>query len=314
MKKYLPILFVILFMSIVGYVIVQKKTKSKTVVESQVPTVETIGTFVQQQSCIKPPPFLENMGIPQPVVIDLSQQLHKGIALHYGKNFSKTIHPKQWEQYGHLSTYALDKKGNIFLAPMPFISIQENTFDLQKNIYKLDGETGQLSIFMHFNDVFPSARNPYGISAIVYDCEDNTLWVSAIDSSTFAKQKGRIYHIDIEHKKILQEIKGVDVLSMQVVKSSQGKFLLFGSARDGNLYAYAIKAQELYGDPFKLLELPYANKHIRKIKITDKNTLELQAISFNYSLVAQSTQEHRVYYDARWTNFWTIYKNSRSLR
>ena len=296
MKKYLPILFSLLVLAGAGYFVITQKKISKSIKN----TPYDIGSFTKMKACARPPKFLQKLKIPQPVMIDLSQKRFKGIALHYGKNYMQTLHPKIWEQYEHFSTYAVDKVGNIYLVPTPFISIRPTTFNLQKNIYKLDSQTGKISIFMHFDDVIPSANNPYGLNAIAYDCDDHTLWVAAIDESDYSTQKGIVYHVNPRTKEILQRVEGIDVLSMHIVKSNKGKFLLVGSARDNGLYVYRMVNGKLEGLPKKLLELPLANERIRKIKVTKPNSLELQSIPFSYTLIAQSAKEERTIYQAKW--------------
>ena len=312
MRKYFPVILSIIVIIVAGYVVFSKKHANTIAVVQKVP-VNTIGTFGVQRMCARLPQFLKYLKIPQPVVIDLSQKRYKGVALRYGKKLGKTLHPRQWEQYEHFSTYTLDEQGNLYLVPMPFISIRPTTFNLQKNIYKLDTKTGKLSIFMHFEDVLPSAENPFGVNAISYDCDDHTLWVAAIDESDYQSQKGVIYHVDPGTKEILQRIEGVDVLSMALIKSSKGKFLLVGSARNNALYAYSVKNGQAEKIPEKLLVLPSVNEHIRKIKIKGRNQLELQAIPFSYALIAQTAKKDRIYYDVQWEsekNSWKIKRNN----
>jgi len=299
-KKYLPIFISLLIVAVAFVLVVQSKSK-KPLFESQ-ENNESIGAFKKQSSCARHPQFLSHLNVTQPVIIDLSQQQFKGLAFLYGKNFSKVIHPKAWETFEHFSTYALDKQGNIFLAPMPFISIKPTTFNLQKNIYKLDSLTGKISIFMHFDEVLPSASNPYGIISLVYDCDDDTLWVSAIDESNYREEKGVIYHIDIKSKEILQKVEGMDALTLRLLNSKNGKFLLLGSARKNVLYGFKIEQQKIVSDSkIKLLELPSANERIRKIKITKENLLELQTIPFSYTLIAEtSTNQERKEYEIEW--------------
>jgi len=299
-KKYLPILISLLIVVLVAFMVIVKKSE-----EPMVKIKETMGEFKKQSSCVRHPQFLSTLNITHPVTIDLSQQQFTGLAFLYGKNFSQVLHPKAWKNFEHFSTYALDKKGNVFLAPMPFISIKPTTFNLQKNIYKLDSLTGKISIFIHFDEVLPSASNPYGIISLVYDCDDDTLWVSAIDESNYREEKGVIYHIDIKSKKILQKIEGTDALTLRLLKSKNGKFLLAGSARKNALYAFKIEQQEIVqNSKIKLLELPSANERIRKIKIRKENILELQTIPFSYTLVAETSdknerREYRVEWDSR---------------
>ncbi len=302
MRKYLPVVVSLIFVGIAAYVVVNKKSEHKQIKESSIQEKRTniIGRFSKQKSCATSPRFLKEKKIPQPVIIDLSQKHYKGIALHYGKGFKQTLHLKQWEQFEHFSTYAVDKKGNMYLVPTPFISIIPTTFNLQKNLYKLDSNTGKVSIFMHFYDVYPSASNPYGLTAITYDCDDDTLWIATIDESDYTSQKGVVYHIDPKTKEILQKVEGFDVLSMTLLKSDKGKFLLVGSARDNGLYAYPILNNILEDKVIKLLELPNANEHIRKIKIIANNQLELQSIPFSYTLIAQTAKQDRLIYNVTW--------------
>jgi len=310
MKRYLPIIASLLVVAGVAFVVINKKNSQPT--EPKMEEKFTIGSFNKQRSCARHPAFLKQLKVTQPVTIDLSQQQFKGLAFLYGKDFSKVIHPKAWETFEHFSTYSLDEVGNAYLAPMPFISIKPTTFNLQKNIYKLDSKTGKLEIFMNFDDVHPSASNPYGIISLVYDCDDHTLWVSAIDESDYREQKGVIYHIDVKTKSVLQRVEGFDALTIALLKSEKGKFLLAGSARENALYAYAIENSKLSSSAEKILELPSAGEHIRKVKVRGENLLDLQTIPFSYTLIAEtSAKNERNHYDAKWdaiTSTWGLTK------
>jgi len=300
MKRYLPIIASLLVVAGVAFVVINKKNSQTT--EPKIEEKFTIGSFTKQRSCARHPAFLKQLKVTQPITIDLSQQQFKGLAFLWGKNLSNVIHPKAWETFEHFSTYALDEVGNAYLAPMPFISIKPTTFNLQKNIYKLDSKTGKLEIFMNIDDVHSTANNPYGIISLVYDCDDHTLWVSAIDESDYREQKGVIYHIDVKTKSVLQRVEGFDALTITLLKSEKGKFLLAGSARENALYAYGIDEGKLEEHGSKLLTLPNANEHIRKVKIKGDNLLELQTIPFSYTLIAEtSANNERNYYDAKFS-------------
>ena len=286
MKKHLPISISLLIIFLVAWYV--KLLKEKIIPKNI--ELDTIGSFTAQQTCHKQPNFLKKLHIPSPIAIDLSQQRYKGLAFLYGHNLLKALHLKTWEKFDHFSSYALDPKGNMYLSPMPYISIKKKTFEFQKNIYKLDTNSGNLSVWMSFDDVYAGANNPYGVIALEYDCEDNSLWVSAIDETTYQENKGVIYHIDIDSKTILQKVQGIEALSLKLVQSSKGKTLLVGSARNNILEAYAIQEQRLSNRVLKLFELEDANQHVRKIVVRSKNHLKLQAIPFSYSLIAQ-TQE-----------------------
>ena len=292
MQKYLSIIFSILIVTVTFlYVKSLKKEPIVTKVE------HNIGSFTAQRSCARQPNFLKKLRINSPVAIDLSQQQYKGLAFLYGQGMSKAVHLKTWERFDHFSTYALDPKGNMFLTPMPYISIKEKSFEFQKNIYRLDSNSGNLEVWMTLDDVNAGGNNPFGVISLDYDCDDHSLWVSAIDETDYEHKRGVIYHIDVASKKILQRVEGVDALSLKLLNSEKGKHLLFGGAREHVLYA--LNTQTL--KTIKLFELPYVHEHIRKIKIRTQNQLELQTIPFSYTLIAETSDKNdRKYYSLKW--------------
>jgi len=105
----------------------------------------------------------------------------------------------------------------------------------------LDSRSGKLSIWRVIDEVSPSSTNPFGIRAIEYDIDNNRLWVSAIDRSDYHHQRGRLYLIDIESREILQRFEGYDILSLKMVKTDRGRYLLGGSARENIIYAFRIR-------------------------------------------------------------------------
>ena len=297
LKKYLPIV-IALFIVFIGVLWVIHEKNSKKIKDEK---NFDIGIFNRTRGCARHPNFLAKLRVPQPIAIDLSQQRYKGLAFLYGQGLNQAVHLKTWEAFDYFSTYALDPKGNMYLTPMPFVSVKTKTFEFQKNIYFLDTNSGNLSVWMSLDEVKPSPNNPFGVIAVVYDCDDSSLWVSAIDESSYDKGRGTIYHIDIASKKILQRVEGVDALSLALLKSSKGKFLLIGDARKSQLLAMEIREGRAFSNPSKLLELPNTLEHIRKIKVRGKNLLELQTIPFSYTLIAQtSSGEDRKYYRAVW--------------
>jgi len=305
MRRYFPVGFSLVFIFVVATIVYIQKNKK---INTDTPT-ELLSKIEKRHSCARTGKFFVTKGITQPITIDLSQKYYKGIVLYYGREGKEVYHPKSWERFEHFSTYAVDKKGNLFLVPMPYISIRSTTFNLLSNLYKIDTDTGELSIFMHFDDIKASSNNPYGLNAITYDCDDDTLWISAIDESTYDVQKGVIYHVDPKQKKILQRFEGYDVLSLAVAKTDKGKFLFFGSARDSGLYGIKIENANLVGKPQKLFAIENPEEHIRKIKIRANNKLEIQTIPFTYTLIAESGKKDRIFYEVEYHSAkWHIHK------
>ncbi len=294
MKKILPIILVVIILTLSAYFLLFKPNGDNKNIE-----VIKISEFNKNPSCARLPIFLYKNKITRPV-IDLSQTKYKGVAFHYGRGFRKVLHKKEWERFDALGTYTITPRGDIYLTPNPFISIKPTTFNLQKAIYKIDSNSGNLIRWMVIDEVKPTANNPYGLISIEYDCKDNTLWASAIDKSDYRGSKGRIYHIEPKDKKILEKIENFDALTIKLLQTKSQRLLLAGSAIDNSLYAFKFNGNKIAKKPIKLLTLPQPNLHIRKIKIVGKNMLLLEAIKFKYSLVAESNKKQRYIYIAKY--------------
>jgi len=284
MKKYIPILISIFLVSILSLLVYNIKNSKEKEIEKEF----NVGDFKRVSSGVRYPYFLYKYGITPPIAIDLSQQRFKGIAFLFGKGLRRVIHKKSWERFDYFGSYALDRDGNLFLTPMPFISIKPTTFNLQKNIYKLDSKNGKLSIWKNIDEVIPSPTNPFGIIAIEYDIKNHSLFISAIDKSDYNTQRGRLYYIDIKTKKILQKIEGYDLLSLKLIDTNRGTFLLGGSARENIVYAFEINKTKISKVPKKLFSLYDINERARKITIYKDNHLLIKTIPFSYNLIAQT--------------------------
>jgi len=294
MKKLLPVLVALLLLVGVGYFILKDNpTKSEA---KEVATFK-LDEFNRVKSCSQIPSFLYKLGITRPV-IDLSQMHHKGIAFYYGAKFNKVLHKKEWERYDALGTYTIDNLGNIYLTPAPFISIRASTFNLQKAIYKLDSKSGVLSRWMVIDEVKPNSTNPYGLISIVFDCSNSTLIASSIDESNYKEQKGVIYQINPKNREIINRVEGFDALTINILHTKDSKYLIAGSARDNGVYTFAFNGDKLNSKAFKLFELPNPRLRVRKIKVIGKNRLKIEAIKFNYSLVAETNKKQRFEYIA----------------
>ena len=310
MRRYLPIFVSLLIVSISALILFN--IKHSRVNAST--TVNDLGEFEKKLTCGRQPLFLTKLRIPQPIAVDLSQQQYRGVAFLFGPNLSQSVHPKSWKRFDHFSSYILDPKGNMYLTPMPYITIEPKTFGFQKSIYKLNSNSGKLSVWMTIDEVTAGTNNPFGLISLDYDCDDNTLWVSAIDKSDYTTSRGIIYHIDVATKKILQKVDGFDALSVKLLKSKKGKYLLVGSARDNRLYAYDIKNSKLSSSPKEIFELTNSVERIRKIDIMGKNLLRLETIPFSYSLIAETGEEQNIRenYNIQWNSSkikWEILKS-----
>lgn len=293
MKRFLPIAVVVVLLGVAGYFLLINNTQTDT---RELKTLQ-LGSFDKVRGCAVLPPFLYNRGIKRPL-IDLSQLHYKGVAFYYGPHLKQVLHKKEWERFDALGTYSIDRAGNIYLTPNPFISIEPTTFNLQKAIYKMDAKRGNLKRWMVIDEVSPDAHNPYGLISVLYDCKDGTLWASAIDKTGYKGSRGRIYHINPDTKEILGKVQGFDALTLAWLQSRSGRFLLAGSALDSAVYAFGFKDGKLAKEPIKLFALPNPKLHVRKIRVVGKDTLRLEAIKFTYSLIAETNKKRRAFYKA----------------
>ncbi len=306
MKKFLPIVIVLAILAGASYFLLLKEDSTNQRSKAEVKEYK-FSEFNRVRGCSSMPLFLYKAGVKRPV-IDLSQEKFTGIAFYYD-NFKKVLHKKSWERFEYLGTYAIDRGGNIYLTPNPFISIKPTTFNLQKAIYKLDSINGELTRWLEISDIKPNQNNPYGLISIAYDCDDGSLYASAIDKSSYKGSFGRVYKINPKDKSYKKVIDNFDALTITVLKSKDKKYLLAGSAMDNSLYAFEFKGKSLDKAANRLLSLPNPELHIRKIKVVGKNTLQLEAIKFSYSLIAASDNKKRVIYIATYnptTNRWSI--------
>lgn len=294
MKRVLPVLVVLLFLGGVGYFLLND---SPNVEKKESAKAFKLKEFNRVRSCAKIPQFLYSLGIKRPI-IDLSQLHYKGIAFYYGPKFNKVLHKKEWEVFDALGTYTIDNLGNIYLTPNPFISVHPSTFNLQKAIYKMDSKSGKLSRWMVIDDVKPNSTNPYGLISIVYDCDSSELIASSIDESNYKAQKGVIYQINPKTKTITDRVEGFDALTVNILHSKGAKYLLAGSARDNGVYAFVFNGDKLNPKAHKLFEIPNPRLRVRKIRVIGKNRLKIEAIKFNYSLVAETNKKQRFVYIA----------------
>ena len=294
MKRVLPVLVVLLLLGGAGYFLLND---SPNIEKKESAKAFKLEEFNRVRSCAKIPQFLYSLGIKRPI-IDLSQLHYKGIAFYYGPKFNKVLHKKEWERFDALGTYTIDSYGNIYLTPNPFISIHPSTFNLQKAIYRMDSKSGELTRWMAIDDVKPNSTNPYGLISIVYDCDSDRLIASSIDESNYKAQKGVIYQIEPKSKTVVDRVEGFDALTINILHTKGSKYLIAGSARDNGVYIFAFNGDKLNPKAHKLFEIPNPRLRVRKIKVIGKNRLKIEAIKFNYSLVAETNKKQRFEYIA----------------
>ncbi len=160
-------------------------------------------------------------------------------------------------------------------------------------IYRIDGTTGKMSALLDLpTAAAPTLENPYGIMALAYDCDTNSLYASSVFGSTRLTQAGRLYRIDLDTSTIGSILDGIDAFGLAVFNSSQGKRLYWGSARTGAIDSVSLDAQGNFVGSIRnellLSDLGYhGDERARDIRFT-QDTMQVKTVQFDFNLIAST--------------------------
>ncbi len=186
--------------------------------------------------CKGMPIFPANYGLSSPYNINLALQKLTLVGAR-----GRKLHLKEWERPGQVGIAVYDAKGNIFLNPRPFVNDYVNKQDEQNKIYKINSSTGEISIFIEFDNKGNSTNNPFGVMDIKIDCSNNIMYACSVYGSDYNHEKGIIYAIDLATKKVIDKIENIDAVSLQIANTKTGKKLYFGNARQPHLSFVKLK-------------------------------------------------------------------------
>jgi hypothetical protein len=258
--------------------------------------------------CAASPKFVPQVGFdPQRAAISTSEQSLRGLALvEIGANGDTRQkgriyqHPS-WRAGGFLGPIARDASGNLFVGPVPVISVQYNKPGTQNDLYRVDSLTGVLTRTLSLPAAQASdATNPFGILGLTLDCDTNSLYVSSVMGSTRAKEAGRIFRIDLATNSVVAQIEGVDALGIGVFNGAYGKRLYIGHARTSSVRSIALDdAGNFKGEPraeFSLEGLgPRGDDHARRITFTPDQTMQIFGVEFGFNLIAPTEKQETQY-------------------
>lgn len=251
--------------------------------------------------CKAGPQFIQKHGIRAPWAIDLTQSKFTGLRIIEYRENGKTLQLPTWDDAGNLVSYAVDKMGNIYLTPAPYVSLFKNPPTEQNKVYRVDSKTGEMTAFInlpHANSI--TSENPFGSIGIAYDCDYDCLYVSTLAGSTYENEAGTIYQIDLKTGGIIDEISGMDALGLTLFNSPNGKMLYYGAARESSIYAIALDDEGHFDSSpeyaFSLLNQKGGglDKGVR-LQIMSDNSMQIKAMEFSYSLMASSDPLRNVY-------------------
>jgi hypothetical protein len=258
-------------------------------------------------TCKRLPLFITSTGLnPGRSAFSTSEQRTMGLVLKEFPEPNSNAQPKiyqhpSWKTGGWLSPIQVDGKGDIYTAPAAFVNLLVNPLNKRNTLYKVNSTDGIMSEFMNLpipdtND----RRNPYGILSLAFNCKRNILYVSSVAGSTPQQEKGCIYAIDLETKKIIDKAEGKDFFGIQVVVANDKLWLLAGSTRNGDIFSIKIKPDGSFGgNAEKIASIEglgaRGDDKVKKIIFKSADNIQVKGLEFNYNLIAPTEKQESSY-------------------
>lgn len=272
------------------------------------------GVEYQSNICKQMPVFVQQMGFPPGSSFFSTTDTRKmGLVLKQSTTVNdpnaaivKEYQHPSWTKGGWLAPIVVDELGNIYVSPAPFVNILHNPNNNSNTIYKVDTKTGVMDEWLKLPQQDSTIQNPYGIIAMVYLCESQTLYVSTVAGSDRQNERGLIYAVDIKSKQIIDQIAGTDAMGMGISYVEGKRKLYFGTGRSSDIYAVTLTGKGTFrGKPsvsFSIAGLGQrGDDKVRRIYNNKDGTLTVAGFEFNYNLIAPREKQETPYqfsYDA----------------
>ncbi len=275
------------------------------------PTAKPAAARPPVMNCAGAPKFLNKVGLAGDVTFATNENGIRGVILFgapTGNSDAATRYQHQsWSSGGFLDAFVLDKNGNAYFAPSPRTGLGIATPKNQDQIYKMNTRDGVLAPYVTLPSAAPaSPENVYGVLGLTFDCESNTLFAASVNGSNATTQAGRIYQLDLGTGQIIGQRDNLDAYGMAIRATANGKQLVFGSPRDGQIRALDLDAAGIFqGDPRTIATLNDPQR-ARKISFANENEMIVSGAEFDFTKasVSQETQV-RFTYDAA-NNAWSV--------
>ena len=231
-----------------------------------------------------------------------SERTVKGLVLieNQGTPKARIWQHQTWRAAGWLGPITLDKIGNVYTAPAPLVNVLDNPTKEQNTIWRVNDSTGVLQPFM----TLPTGQaldtidqNPYGILAMIYDCDQEGLYVSSVAGSTRKVERGRIFYVDLTTKTLKIVVDNIDAMGICLSNATGEKRLYFGSARTGDVFSVAYNA--VLQKPrleFSLDGLGVrGDDKPRRLRINPQGDIMVNGMEFNFNLQAPTEKIETIY-------------------
>jgi hypothetical protein len=280
------------------------------------PTARAARPIGGADGCRRGPRFVADLGLGAHASLATALTKVTGLAIldpdaNNGKG--RLYQHETWKSAGMLGPFITDRDGNVYVAPVPVVSTQENPPELQNRVYRVDTDNQMMSLLTELPWAQPpGGGNPFGVVGLAYDCETESLYATSLSGSTAKQELGRIFQIDLKTGKVVAQRDGIDAIGVAIFNGANGKRLYYGLARTPEVHSIALDdAGRFSGEPrleFSLAGLTKAGRDtVRRIRFDSTTGMKLNLMDFTYSLqVASERQEDELNYSYdpfqdRWT-------------
>lgn len=273
----------------------------------------TAATPKAVDSCRTTPQFVARVAT-APNVALATDSREMGLVLRAASGNTPAYQDPSWDDAGYLGAIAYDRKGNVYAAPTPRLSLRDNPLAGAATIWRADTTTGKLQPFVSLPGN-ASERNPFGVLGLFYACDLDTLYAGSVLGSTPTQEHGGVIAMHLSDGAQTTLLESTDVMGVLVVRQGSGYTLYAGLARQPTVIALPLDAQgRASGPPTTLLNLNEAGatpqERVRKLRLID-NELVADLVPFTFSLQINATDIPQVR-QARW--IWNPSANTWVLR
>lgn len=255
--------------------------------------------------CRHSPKFRDTEGFSTSAVLSTVEQGVKGanmIEMDANGQVTRRYQHPTWDDAGYLGHVVLDRQGNVYTFPAPYVSLIDNPPELQNIIYRIDSTTAEMTRFYTLTTPAPITEgNPFGVMGLAYDCDTESLYASSVAGSTRDATRGQIVRMDLASREVRFRYEGVDAFGLgiyitpplsttvQADGQTTGKRLYYGLARAPEIYSIGMDAAGDLLDDIRLeITLPDPTLKARRLVFTRDGTLEVRSRPFDFNLIVTS--------------------------
>lgn len=216
--------------------------------------------------------------------------------------YTRTYQHPSWKQAGYLGTIVFDDLGNIYIAPLPVVNTLNNPVYEKNTIFRIDHITGVMSKFIELpvESKFCPV-NPFGIVGLTYDCNSKTIYAATLEGSEEDMEKGKIFSIAVQDKKVSLVLDRFDALGLTTFTSAETTKLFFASARRSKIMSLDLTGNKgTAAIPEEIIDFtglgPRGDDKARKLRIRNDGMMQIYGVEFEYNLIAPTARQEQIFY------------------